>query len=404
MMENQTDNAFVLPIHWRHAPYGGLDMLIQENLASRWSKLTFFLVAVAFVVSTTGRHPEALAEQPERELGVYSLSSYENNWKGNVSIGKVFDPYYAFWSVMANPGYVNHCNLQHSKRYMNKEVNVRTVLVLEGDNYKSWDEFDLVFFYGHNNTIPAPHPDDDYNLFEFKIYVNGTWQDYEKNGVKGINQAKVGWGTMDAPFDYWTYRPITYADLWPGAVTYLHNEYTSCVLGYPYDYGGGFIDPYGAYREHWYDTPKGWDNERLGEIDLEWLILHGCQAVITCNENGTKSLDLALRIFRPIHGRYHIVMGHYCSYSTLYLKPLDQFAYDLIVGKSGVPIQTAYFDTDPDGNTSAFAAESDKGPFYWSNSVISQDRWLNPMPDYPETQRFSQRWVVPSGVNQWEWK
>jgi hypothetical protein len=63
---------------------------------------------------------------------------------------------------------------------------------------------------------------------------------------------------------------------------------------------------------------------------------------------------MAVDAFKHTFGRFHIVLGHYRSFYVSDLKSLDTFAYDLT---AGVPVQGAYFMTDPDNNSSAVSAE-----------------------------------------------
>jgi hypothetical protein len=311
------------------------------------------------------------------ELGVYTLCSYEDNWKGNVCVENVYDPYYDFWKVMTAGGYAPYASPLRSHRLRNSKVHIQTIIPISGDSHKSWDEYDMVFFYGHHNTIVPPHP---HSMFRYSNYINGTW--VQDTGYLDT----IGWGHTTS-YDYWAIRPVNNAHIYPASVTYLYNKYTSSLIGQVYDYSGGNV----PWRKHWYDGINHENYGKLGDKDLEWLILHGCQAVITANEDGSYN-PLALNVFAPAHGRWHIVLGHYVSYHTYELQPLDSFAYDLL---ANVPIQTAYFDTDPSLNTSAIAAETT--PFSWSNSTIVNDRWDDPMVDYPGTDIFSQRWIVPLG-------
>ena len=62
----------------------------------------------------------------------------------------------------------------------------------------------------------------------------------------------------------------------------------------------------------------------------------------------------------------------------------------------GVPVQTAYFDTDPIGNTSAISAEGT--PFFWATSTMANDTWLSPMNVPSSTDTFSLRWIYQSKV------
>jgi hypothetical protein len=270
-----------------------------------------------------------------------------------------------------------------SHRLHNNEVHIQTVIPISGDSYKSWDQYDLVFFYGHNNTIVPPHP---HHWFGYYNYVAGSWV-YDSGYLDTI-----GWGHT-TNYDYWATRPINNANVHPGSVTYLYHQYTSSLIGDVYDYSGGNL----PWRRHWNDPLQYETYDKLGELDLEWLILHGCQAVITASEDGTYN-SLALNAFAPVHGRWHIILGHYKSYYTSQLTPLVSFANDLL---AFVPIQTAYFDTDPDNNSSAIAAET--MPFSWAGSTMENDEWANAMSDYPGTNLFSQRWIIPLGTLASHW-
>jgi hypothetical protein len=315
-----------------------------------------------------------------RKLGVYSLWEYENGWKNRVDVYSSLDPYYDFWDFMVNGQGGYSIDKNASARFLNQEVTIKTVIPIPGDNLKSWDDFDMVFFYGHNNTIIAQQDDD------FHCYVNkqGTWTE---------EAPCDNWGSLNMPFDYYASGSITNAGIFPGAVTYLYHEYTASLLGDPYDYGGG--EPEGSsqyYKVHWFDNPGTIKYGKLGSINLKWLILHGCQAVITSYASGNY-WPLAYKALSEIHGGYHIILGHYHSFSTDYLKPLKPFGFDMICG---VPIQTAYFDTDPISNTSAIAAENT--PFNWTTSTMVNDTWQSPMNVPAPTSTFSQRWIVYKDV------
>ncbi len=320
----------------------------------------------------------ALVGCEEDEMGVYSLENYQSGWKGNVGISDTYDPGGDFWTIMTSGSDPECAALNRSRRYRNHEVVIQTIIPVPGDSRKHWDQFDLVFFYGHHNTIVPPHPHD---TFSYSNYVGGSW--VSNSGYLDL----IGWGHT-TPYDYYPTRPITNANSYPGAVTYLYNQYTSSLLGGNYDYGGGTR----SWHEHWNDPVQSFNYGELGDIDLEWLILYGCQAVITANEDGSYN-PLAYRCFMPVSGKYHIIMGHYISYYTYQMEPLASFAYDLL---AKVPIQQAYFDTDPDNNTSAIAAE--KSPFPgWAASVMENDRWRDPMEDNEDACTFTQRWIVPAG-------
>jgi hypothetical protein len=341
-----------------------------------------------------------------RKLGVYSLSEYEpwpkygGGWKGPVKPDPEYDPYtdtytyscndgicvaFGFWGTMTHGAGAYSVDKAGSQRFLNQEVTIKSLIPIPGDKVKSWEDFDLVFFYGHNNTIVPPQKDDD---FECAVFKQGAW-DYNQPNC-------YDWGTLKSPFDLYAFRPITNAFIYPGAVIYLYNQFTAALLGDPYDYGGG--EPEGAtqyYREKWSNQAKVISYGKLGSQNLKWLVLHGCQAVITAFENG-QYLNLALKALGEIHGGYHIILGHYHSfYTSDFHEVLNSFAIDLI---SGVPIQTAYFDQDPDTNSSAIAAEAT--PFDWATSVMTNDTWLSPMTVPATSGTFSQRWIVPQGFTQ----
>jgi len=320
-----------------------------------------------------------------RTLGVYSLWQYEKGWKDPVGVAASLDPYEDFWDFMINGSGAHSTNKSLSKRFVNQEVTLDNIIPIPGVNPTSWDDFDMVFFYGHNNTIIPPGKDPNFTCYT-KNKNQGTWDE---------NTPCDNWGSPKMPFDYYASGSIGNAYIFPGAVTYLYNEYTASLLGDPYDYGGG--EPEGSpqfYKIHWYDTPKKVTYGKLGTKNLKWLILHGCQAVMTAWPGGDY-LHLAYKSLSEIYGGYHIILGHYKSYYTNYLKPLEKFGYDLICG---VPIQTAYFDTDPDQNSSAIAAEDT--PFSWATSTMTTDNWLSPVSKPISTNTFSQRWIVSQGINE----
>ena len=88
-------------------------------------------------------------------------------------------------------------------------------------------------------------------------------------------------------------------NIYPGSVIYLYYKYTSCLLGGLYHYGQG--TGY-HWRLHWDDPVEYTIYRQLGTKDLEWLILHGCQAVITANEDGTYN-PMGLQCFHWTQGK-----------------------------------------------------------------------------------------------------
>ncbi len=323
-----------------------------------------------------------------RKLGVYSLLNYENNWKGGIEVGGHIDPYCNFWNFMVNESGAYSVDKKASERFKDEQVTIKTVIPIPGDNLKSWDDFDMVFFFGHNNSLLAQD-----NGSNFEYYVINT------NKPSGWEKKEAGetspWGTTSMPFDYYASGSITNANKFPGAITYLYHEYTASLLGDPYDYGGG--EPEGSlqpYKVKWNDSLGKIKYKKLGAKNLKWLILDGCQAVITASRSGSHRL-LAYKALSEVHGGYHIILGHYRYEDTAYRGDLTPFALDLICG---VPIQTAYFDKSPSETTSAIAAE--KTPFYWATSTMVNDKWLWPMSVPSTTDTFSQRWIYQKKIKQ----
>jgi len=158
----------------------------------------------------------------DRELGVYTLCSYEHSWKGSVCVDPTLDPYYDFWTTMTAGSGAPYADAGGSRRYRNSEVNMLTALPIPGDSLKGWDEFDLVFFYGHNNMIVPPHPHD---YFGYDTYDGTIWTHH--SGYLD----DIDWGHT-TPYCYYSYPLcVTSGDTHPGAVTYLYYKYTSCLLG-----------------------------------------------------------------------------------------------------------------------------------------------------------------------------
>lgn len=314
-----------------------------------------------------------------KSVGVYTLCSYEDNWKANVCVSSTYSPDGDFWSIMTDEANSNHADADDSRSYRNQDVNILTVLPIEGDDWKGWDDFDLVFFYGHHNTIVPPHP---HHYFDYYLYNGSSWNEY--SGYLD----EIGWGHT-TNYDYYATRPVNNAHLNPAAVNYLYYKYTSSLTGGDYDYGGGSR----PWRLRWNDPVQSLDYGELGDLNLEWLILHGCQAVITANEDGSAYNALGMKVFAPVHGKYHMILGHYASYYTSNLKPLDQFANDLLSGES---VKEAYFKVDPATNTSVIAAES--MPFSWSTSTMETDTWTEPVKDIEDALVFSLCWIDDLGA------
>lgn len=149
----------------------------------------------------------------------------------------------------------------------------------------------------------------------------------------------------------------------------------------------------------------------MGTNDLEWLILHGCQAVIVATPDGTGYDRKAAIAFRRTFGKFHIVLGHHESFGVGELRGLDTFAYDLL---AGTRVQNAYFATDPANNTSAVSAEcvpedirsGDVLSYIIENGYMNKNTWTQPLPDNDDCQGgriWYARWIRQSGSWAYHW-
>lgn len=313
----------------------------------------------------------------KHELGVYSLYKYGKvngkAWKGDVIPDYVDDPAGAFWETMT-AGISSKYAHYTSKCRVNEQVKHQTVFPTDG--WKDWDQFDMVFFYGHNNMITPPHSHEETGTFWTNhdldwLETSGKWAD---------------WGTEALPFEYFNYD-VTDGPDFPGSVTYLYEPFTAVLLGYQFKAGETSTYQLSAQNTPAGNTPKTTKKfaSGLGTNDLEWLFLHGCQAVIVANKDGSEYNPMGVKAFAKTWDGFHIIQGHYRTYNTSQLKELVSFANDLL---SGVSIQTAYFETDPANNTSAISAECKPHNYiggiekYLSDdSYMNNDTWTNPMGD-----------------------
>lgn len=339
----------------------------------------------------------------DHELGVYSLYQYGayngSAWKNPVTPSHSEDPAGSFWDIMTE-GSRSEFAHDTSKKRVNAQVNINTIFPIPGDGWKDWDQFDLVFFYGHNNMLTPPGPTGSHHFWSNNT---GDWAT--------VNGLFPDWGTPALPYEYY-WQDVTNARDRSGSVIYLHEPFTSVLLGHHFRSDG--LSTYQTTRQ---DRPEG--NSRthtfrsgLGDNDLEWLILHGCQAVIVSDDEGAGYVRLAANAFKRTFGKWHIILGHYKSYSAIYLTDLDGFAYDLL---AGVPIQQAYFrKTDPDNNTSALSAEclphdvpsSGHLSYIIENGYMNNDTWTDPMPDNHNCRGrriWYARWIRSSGTYAYDW-
>jgi len=114
------------------------------------------LVFVLFCLFLTDAN--ATSNNSRHELGVYSLYQYGQyngeDWKSPVQPLPQADPAENFWYTMTggtSSEYAHHA----SCRRRNFSVNRHTVFPISGDGWRDWDQFDMVFFYGHNNMFKA---------------------------------------------------------------------------------------------------------------------------------------------------------------------------------------------------------------------------------------------------------
>jgi len=358
----------------------------MNTLQKRPQRLGILLVVVfvclwlSLVFDSGTTH--AYSGNRDHELGVYSLWEYgEYNgelWKETIAVDDPENPAGAFWDIMTG-GTSDEYAYTTSRRRENDEVTYQTVFPIPGDGWKSWDQFDMVFFFGHNNMITPPHPtpsDPGGGGFFFWSNESGSWQK--------ISEAWVFWGTRDMPYEYY-YRDVTSGREQPGSVTYLWEPFTSALLGYQFQ-----PEELSYYQKSAQDTPSrnssgtyGAFTSGLGTDDLEWLILYGCQAVIVANQDGSSYNSMGVDAFSRTWDGFHIIMGHYRTYETRQLRDLTPFADHLL---SGMPVQAAYFLTDPAQNSSALSAECK--PWYRSMSsylnnysYMNTDTWTDPKPD-----------------------
>ena len=322
-----------------------------------------------------------MSNNPNHELGVYSLYEYGNQWKSPVSpydnlgdlAGYHADPAGAFWDIMSGLATDKYAH-QESKRIINQQMTYHTVFPVQGSSAKNWDEFDMVFFYGHNNMITVK---DDTDKAEVWTNKSGSWEK-DKSGKRYFD-----WGTTNLPYEYYPKDVVTGVSH-PGAVVYLYEPHTSALLGYHFQ-----PSQLSTYQLKAQDKPDenspgttGTFTSGLGTNDLDWLILHGCQAVIVANRQGSQYDNMGVEAYKKTYDGFHIILGHYRSYTVGYLTDLSSFAFDLL---AGMPVQAAYFLTDPNHNSSAISAECydstlSEADFLQNHSYMNTETWINPKP------------------------
>lgn len=385
------------------------------------------IASAAMLLLSTPTPSVAYSSNWDHELGVYHLCEYGTAadgepWKHQVcpseflfSEPEHYEPAGMFWALMISgdetTGSESESKYAHhgSRRRVNADVNIHTIFPIDGDGWKDWDQFDLVFFQGHANMITraAVSTGQDPNDPEpFWSNNDGDWQE-----VEGLF---ADWGTTRLPYEYY-WQDVTTGEDRPGGVIYLHEPYTSVLLGYHFD--GSYPSFYQLTAQ---ETPEGTGqahirvfNSGLGDNDLEWLILRGCGGVIVADVNGTGYLDMGVEAYRRTFGKFHIILGHYRDFTPASLTDLELFADDLI---SGVPIQQAYFQADPANNTAAISAECVPGDitdpaelFEYVNShgFMDNDTWTDPLPDNDGcegTRIWFARWLRGLGETRDEWE
>ena len=324
-------------------------MKTLSNLVT-FGALGAIIFAVALILPTSPAL--AFSSNSSHHLGVYSLYQYKeyyNNktgsyegWKDPVNLPYEADPAQLFWEAMTS-GTTSEYASVNSNKYVNGEVNIFTILPLDAlvsYTQANWNKYEMVFFYGHNNTAPDVNDTSNEEAFWSNNNSNGTWEKIIGNWSQ--------WGTNALPYEYfWT--DIYTAKYFPGAVIYLWEPFTSILIGRFYHF-----DPqnpsFGQISAQ--DSPDGNLTQTLscsGGLggDLKWLILHGCQAVMVASFWGDQYNHTGVKAFSPTWAGFHLVLGHYRSYDVTHSKDLKPFADGL---RAGLPVQAAYFLTDPEHN------------------------------------------------------
>ncbi len=280
------------------------------------------------------------------KLGVYSLSTYgtynTEEWKVKVFPGWNNDPYGLFWHLMVEWSQNNYIR-EHSVRCLNQEVNIYTIFPVPG-SLAHWNQFDMMFFFGHNNMVTPPH-----NCYVEEAFWTNNYGVWEK-----ISGNWCDWGTWKLPYEY-LYTDFPIGSGYPGAVVYLWEPFTSVLLGYHYRTDVPYTIQKTAQDEAGGNTP-GTTVDLEGGLGgtLKWLIFHGCQAVIVTDKDGSKFLPIGIKAFRRTWAGFHLILGHYKSYPLTDLGDLQWFADAL---KAGMPVQAAYFMVEPSYVASAISAE-----------------------------------------------
>jgi|GEM_PF-922997 len=381
---------------------------------SHW-RLVMVATFVGLGVVMPGMEPTALAmsSNHNHELGVYSLKEYGTyegeSWKANLPMpysdpeNYLNDPAGAFWDLMTTGATSEYAHTDSRKRE-NDRVNIHTIFPIAGDGWKDWNQFDLVFFFGHNNMITPPHP----------CYDSHFWSNSSGHWAE-VTGGMCDWGTARLPYEYYP-TDITAGEVSPGAVIYLHEPFTSALPGWHFIPGRGSVAQTQAQ-----DTPAG--NTAGTTIscpgglgtggDLEWLILHGCQAVIVANEEGTAYHPMGATAFSLSWDGFHIVMGHYRSYGMGELRDLSPMATNLLAGE---PVQAAYFLTYPRDNLSAIAAEhcgtidperdhAALADYLRDDSYMNTDTWLAPKSDITGNPNlWYVKWIREDGTAAEDWR
>jgi hypothetical protein len=368
-----------------HPDSGDLKEEVMKNRIKLGLLLGVWLTCLFFPVAGG-----AFSTNPNHKLGAYSLYQYGTyngvNWKDTVTPSYYDDPAGLFWDVMTGGTSSEYAN-SDSRRRVNAQVNYNTIFPIPGSSEKNWNKFDLVFFFGHNNMITPPH--ECVNELAFWSNSSGTWNHISGNWCD--------WGTAALPYEYY-YQDLTSGKSQPGAVVYLYEPFTSALLGYQFLPGSSWVVQKTAQ-----DTPGGNSpgttitcTGGLGGQGLKWLILHGCQAVIVANQDGSAYNPMGVQAFRRTWEGFHIILGHYRSYYTSQMKDLQPFADAL---RAGVPVQAAYFLTDPASNSSAISAER-----AGVTNFMDSDTWTAPQANISgKPNLWRSRWIRQVGTTADYW-
>ncbi len=364
------------------------------------------------------------------KLGVYRISYYGTTgayrilnhgecsakqssvyWKPSLQMNSYpeQDPYVELWKSMGTNCSGYGCANTQSMRYMDQQVTHSTIV----GGQDSWQNYNMVFFFGHNNTI-SNNNGPSYFIRRYNYCTeDGGWAHRWYVNKSG---SPARWGTTDqvGGYDYaYCYHRdgwITNTDIQPGGVVYLYNAFTSLLIGRN-DFRTNTSSV--EYKSTWNGQVKNYNPEgglgRNKNDNLKWLILHGCHGVVVENQNGQYDPQ-GIQVFGNAWNKLHIVLGHNTDVYLGATGDLSAFSNWLI---TGVPVRTAYFYMDyyNSGSQQASAIsgedESSRTCGYeninripvWvcaispDETTMHKDDWLSPEPNKTPTWWYTQHVV-----------